>query len=84
MRRKYNLMPTDPRWLELSTEDVIAEYYAHQYAEHGVPDEVEDENFDAHLEELEKDLGLTTPGADVEVSAGPVDEFEEVINDRRN
>lgn len=75
LRRKYNLLPNDPRWLELSPEDVEAEYLAHQFAEHGVPDEIEDEHFDEHLDELESQLAAGGEGAD---------DFEEVINDKRN
>lgn len=79
LRRKYNLLPTDPRWLEMSPEDVEAEYLAHQYAEHGVPNEIEDEDFDEHMAELEAQLeGDPDPGA------GGEDDFEEVINDKRH
>jgi hypothetical protein len=88
IRRKYRLLPNDPRFLELTEEDVEAEYLAHQYAEkNGVPDEIEDENFDEHLAELESDLGVTpaAPGAGVvSVTSGQEDEFEEVINDKRH
>lgn len=86
VRSKYNLLPTDPRFLELTPEDIEAEYLAHQYAKNGVPDEIEDENFDAHLAEWESDLGVdgNAAGKQVEVSLGDDDDIEEVINDKRN
>lgn len=47
-------------------------YWSHQYAEHGVPNEIEDDDFDANLSAMEAE-GDT-----------PEDDFEEVINDERN
>ena len=32
-RRKFNLTHRDPRFLELTPEDIEAEYYAHQMAD---------------------------------------------------
>lgn len=52
----------------------------HQYAEKGVPDEVVDENFDENLEQIEELFGADAP-ADPPPND---DEFEEIINDRRN
>lgn len=69
--------PTDPRFLAMTPEDVEAEYLAIQYAEKGIPDEIEDVHFDEHLEELESDLGVLTP------SPHDDEDFEEVINDHR-
>lgn len=79
MRSKYQLLPTDPRWLALDPETVEALYYAHQYAEHGVPNEVVDEDFDSKLAALDEQLEDNAAP-----KAGPDDDFEEVIDDRRN
>lgn len=49
-RRKYNLAPNDPRFLELTTEDIEAEYWAHHYRETNGREEVEDEDFDLEAE----------------------------------
>lgn len=79
--------PTDPRWLALTPEDIETEYLAHQYAEHGIPDEVEDENFDENLAELEAQMtgnpAASAADAPIVVDLGG-DDFEEVINDKRN
>jgi hypothetical protein len=45
-RRKYNLPPSDPRFLALTPEDVEAEYWAYEYAEAGGKEEFEDDDFD--------------------------------------
>ena len=49
-RRKYNLTPTDPRYLSLTTEDIESEYWAHYYYENSAEKEVEDEDFDLDAE----------------------------------
>lgn len=68
-RQKYNLSPLDPRFLELTPEDVEAEFWMYHYAETAGKrgEEYEDDDFDmdAILSGLPSD-----------------DEFEEVINDQ--
>ncbi len=56
-RRKYNLPPNDPRYLDLSTIDLMSEYWAHYYADNGDKGEVEDEDFDLDevLKAMEQD-----------------------------
>lgn len=49
-RRKYNLPPGDPRFLELTTEDIEAEYWAHYYRENSDKEIVEDDDFDLEAE----------------------------------
>lgn len=46
-RRKYNLAPTDPRFLDATIEDIETDYYAHYYVENPASEEVEDDDFDA-------------------------------------
>lgn len=46
-RRKYNLAPTDPRFLDATLEQITIEFWAHQYADKPPGDEVEDDDFDA-------------------------------------
>lgn len=67
-------MPTDPRFLAMTPEDIEAEYWAHEFAEHGIQEEIEDENFDENLEAMERDAGI--PSDD--------DDIEEVINEQWN
>lgn len=45
-RQKYNLPPNDPRYLSLTHDELVTEYYAHLYAEKQVRFEDEDEDFD--------------------------------------
>lgn len=82
MQDHYRILPTDPRWLALDDEQVMALYYAHHYAKHGVPDEVEDENFDENEANMEELFGVAAP--EPAPAAAQQDEFEDVINDRRN
>lgn len=49
-RRKYQLAPTDPRFLALTTDEIETEYWAHFYHENDGKDEVEDEDFDLEAE----------------------------------
>lgn len=72
-RRRYQLPPTDPRFLSLTPEDIETEWFAYQYAESGAGEEAEDEDYADHVAELEQKLGI--PVGD--------DEFEDVIKDVR-
>lgn len=44
-RRRYSLPPTDPRFLAATREDIITDYWANHYAEHGIQEEFEDDDF---------------------------------------
>jgi hypothetical protein len=44
-RRRYNLPPTDPRYLDATTEDILTDYWANFYKDNG-QEEVEDDDFD--------------------------------------
>ena len=82
MQSRYNVLPTDPRWLALDDEQVLTLYWAHHYAEKGVPDEIVDENFDENEEKMDELFGVER--ADPPPTASPDDEFEDLIDDRRN
>lgn len=46
-RKKYSLPATDPRFLEMTVEDMLADYWAHHYYDNPKAQEtVEDEDFD--------------------------------------
>lgn len=46
-RRRYSLPETDARFLDLTTEDMLADIWAHKFHEDPkLLDEVEDEDFD--------------------------------------
>jgi len=66
-RRQYSLSPLDPRFLDLTPEEVEAEYWAHHYADAPASEEeYEDDDFDL----------------DSILAASSEDEWEDVINDR--
>lgn len=57
-RRKFNLPPTDPRYLNATPEQIVTEFWAHYFEERrlaGKPEEeeFEDETFDEDLEAIE-------------------------------
>lgn len=70
-RRKYNLSPRDPRFLELTPEEVEAEYWAHHYADSAkngeLAYEAEDDSFD--VDQI------------IAGWAAEEDEFEDLINE---
>lgn len=49
-RRKFNLAPTDPRFLDATLEQIETEFWAHTYFEKPPGEEVEDEDFDLEAE----------------------------------
>lgn len=49
-RRKYNLPPSDPRFLDLTSEEIETEYWAHYYRENAGKDIAEDDDFDLDAE----------------------------------
>ena len=66
-RRKYNLSPRDPRFLELTLDDIWEEWWAHRFADDPRAAEEEHEDEDFNLEEIL-----------ARVDAGP-DDWEEVL-----
>ncbi len=73
-RRKYNLTPNDPRFLDLTVEDMMTEFYAHLYADdpNKANTEVIDDDFD-----LEAELEQINAEAEQELSDDP-DDWEEL------
>ena len=45
-RRRYNLPPTDPRYLDATPEEVAVDYFAHLFFENPQQTFAEDESFD--------------------------------------
>ena len=65
------MSPLDPRFLELTPEDVEAEFWAYHYADKPPGEEFEDDDFD--VKAIMDDLNNS------EIDD---DEWEELINDR--
>lgn len=55
-RRRYNLPPTDPRFLNATLDDIIVDYWANRYADDPklLEETIEDTDFD--LEEVLKNM----------------------------
>lgn len=50
-RRKYSLTSNDPRFLDATPEEMLADYWAHHYFDNPkLAEEVEDEDFDLAAE----------------------------------
>lgn len=50
-RRKYNLPPSDPRFLECSIQDMLTDHWAHHFYDNPkAEEEVVDEDFDIQAE----------------------------------
>lgn len=45
-RRKFNLAPTDPRFLAATIEQIETEFWAHKYFDKPPGEELEDDEFD--------------------------------------
>lgn len=74
-RQRYQLPPLDPRFLDMTPEDIETEWLAHQMASGAMKNEIEDESYDEVVADLEREaVGVNGDG----------DEMEEVINDVRS
>ena len=68
-RRKYNLSPNDPRFLDCSLEQMMADFWAHHYTE----------NPHSEKEAIDDDFSLEDELRKANEEAGDLpDDFEEV------
>jgi hypothetical protein len=52
-RRRYNLPPTDPRFLDATTEEMVLDYWAHRHADDpNLRNEIIAEGYDDDLEAM--------------------------------
>lgn len=52
-RKKYNLTANDPRFLSLSIEDMLTDFWAHHYYDNpNTQEEFENPDFDSDFEEM--------------------------------
>lgn len=74
-RRRYNLAPTDPRFLDATPGQIITDYWANYY--HDNPNKIEDED-----EDFDLDAEVARIEAENEAKAaaetGSVDDWEDV------
>jgi hypothetical protein len=53
-RRRYNLPPTDPRFLDSTVEDIELDYWTQHFADR--PNAVEDEDDDFDIDEIKAQM----------------------------
>jgi hypothetical protein len=54
-RRRYGLPPTDPRFLDATSEDIALDYWAHRlWDDPQLATEIRDPDFDAEVAEMER------------------------------
>lgn len=69
-RRKYGLPPTDERYLAMTDQDMLTEYWAHYYYDKpGGETEGSTDNYEDQLAALNDELGIP-----------PDDDFEDISN----
>lgn len=49
------MAPTDPRFLQMTPEDIEAEYWAYYYEKNSHQEEYEDDDFDDVMDEFDSD-----------------------------
>jgi hypothetical protein len=81
-RRRYNLPPTDPRWLSATLEDIYLDVWAHAHTDDPkLRDEVIAEGYDDDLADMEREsLALEAKHAARPQVVGE-DDWEEVARD---
>lgn len=86
-RRRYNLPPTDPRWLNATLEDVYLDVWAHAHIDDpNLKNEVVADGYDEDLAEMEaaalelEKKHAANPPLPPKVPAE--DDWEEMANDR--
>ena len=53
-RRRYNLPPTDPRYLDATLEQILVDYWANRHADDPkLAEEIEDEDIEETLADIE-------------------------------
>lgn len=76
-RSKYNLAPTDPRYLAATDQEIETEYWAYQYKDNKVQDEIEDDDFDLAAVEAQMEREAIEAEA-ARLQAKNVDDWEDV------
>ncbi len=85
-RRRYNLPPTDPRWLNATIEDVYLDVWAHAHVDNPkLRDEIFSTNFEEDYAEMEREALAMEAAQDAADRAKAEkmapDDWEEVASD---
>jgi hypothetical protein len=56
---KYSLPPTDPRFLNATIDEIMADFFMHQHMENGGKEVVEDDEYDQEAMLARLDAGLS-------------------------
>lgn len=71
-RKKYGLPPTDARYLDMTEEAMLTEYWAHYYYDQPAGEwESETDNFDDEVAAMDAQMGI---------HPDDVDDFEDISN----
>ncbi len=86
-RRRYNLPPTDPRWLNATIEDVYLDVWAHAHVDNPkLRDEIFSTNFEEDYAEMEREALAMEAAQDAADRAKAEkmapDDWEEVASDQ--
>ena len=83
-RRRYNLAPHDPRFLECNIEEILVDIWAHRFHDHPREREtVVTANFDEEFEALEAQALAAAQAAATTTNDEPLpDDFEPVIEEQ--
>lgn len=57
VRRRYGMPPTDPRYLDMTIEQIVVDYWAHAVTDNPkLRNEIENPDFEADMAELEAEI----------------------------
>lgn len=82
-RRRYNLPPTDPRYLDATLEDILVDLWAHAHTEDtGLRNTVTDPNFEDEVAAMEEEAKTTRPEPEPAVKVLGSDDWVTVVDDK--
>jgi hypothetical protein len=78
-RRRYNLPPTDPRFLDATVEEMVLDYWAHRHFEDPkLKDEIVAEGFDEDAAEMEAEALAKEAEHAAKIARVPLEDWEEI------
>jgi hypothetical protein len=76
-RRRYNLPPTDPRFLDATLEDMLVDHWAHRHTDDPkLRDEIVAEGYEEDLAAMEAEMLAQ------QAASKPADDWEVLVDDR--
>jgi hypothetical protein len=82
-RRRYNLPPTDPRYLDATLEDILVDLWAHAHTDDpGLRNSVTDPNFEAEVAAMEEEAKAAQSEPEPAVKVLGSDDWVTVVDDK--